>query len=164
MLRQMLCLTFITALSNEITSGTFLQFDVIHFCDAARWTAHHSSLCHNLICARFININIVAAVKLRSRQELRMPRTTSYQPKRATRLPQEECVTNRQSLSVRETLSPFCGYGTYDYDQAVPDWQMHISISRMLKTKNECTSEIAKLQLFCINLYRCISFVPLEPA
>jgi hypothetical protein len=39
MLWRMFQLTVITAISNEIASGTFLQFDVIYFCDTHE--AHH---------------------------------------------------------------------------------------------------------------------------
>lgn len=35
----MLLLTFVTTISNNFASVTFLQFDVIHFCDAAGSTA-----------------------------------------------------------------------------------------------------------------------------
>jgi len=37
----MILLTFIAAVSNEVTSGTFLQFDVINFCDATSGTKPH---------------------------------------------------------------------------------------------------------------------------
>ena len=47
----MIFLAFIAAISNEITRITFHQFDTIKFWFAARCTIHHSSLCHNIICA-----------------------------------------------------------------------------------------------------------------
>jgi hypothetical protein len=37
----MLLLTFNTAISNEIASGAFLQFDVIHLTDSTGSTTHH---------------------------------------------------------------------------------------------------------------------------
>ena len=52
MFRHILPLTCITAISNEIAVGTFLQFDVINFCDAARCTTHTLlCLCLLYICA-----------------------------------------------------------------------------------------------------------------
>ena len=49
MFRPMLLLTFHAAISYKIASVTFLQLDVVAFCDAARGAAHHFG--HLLFCA-----------------------------------------------------------------------------------------------------------------
>jgi hypothetical protein len=60
MLRQMILLTFIAAIFNEIAIITVHQFDVIQFCFAARSTTHVVGLC--LVCAH--RQNIISAVEL----------------------------------------------------------------------------------------------------
>jgi len=52
----MITLAFNTAISNKFTSGvTFLQFDVIDFCDAAGSTTNHV-VCHPPVCAHYEKI------------------------------------------------------------------------------------------------------------
>ena len=46
MLRFMISLTFIAAISYKIAAITILQFDVINFCDAAASTAGYVRLLH----------------------------------------------------------------------------------------------------------------------
>jgi hypothetical protein len=66
MLRPVLALTSIAAISNKFTIGvTFLQFDVIDLCDAAGCATHHR-VGHPSVCATHFNIDIdIAAILCR---------------------------------------------------------------------------------------------------